>query len=97
METKEVRVQNDHTVIIKNDNTTIGYACFNPSDKTLDYIYVNPLFRRQGVASKLLSVAENSSGCVLEPVKPLSPLGQKFFKSKYRLTTSMTLSDQHHN
>ena len=76
----ELNLFNGDTIIIKNRNTTIGYACFNASAKTLDYIFVNPSYRRQGVGSKLLAAAENVSEGILKPAEPLSPLGKKFFK-----------------
>ena len=67
---------------INNKNTTIGYACFNIDEKILEYIYVNPSFRRRGIGSELLSAAEKLVKNTLQPAGPVSPLGDKFFSSK---------------
>ena len=44
-----IRVINDDTVVIANDNTTIGYATFEKTSGTLSYI-----FRKPGVSSPRL-------------------------------------------
>ena len=82
MDILELKILNNDTVIIKNKNTTIGYACFNKDDKILEYIYVNPSFRRRGIGLRLLSAAEKLVENTLQPAKPISPLGEKFFNSK---------------
>ena len=82
MKISEPKIINNDTVIISNQNTTIGYANFNVETKVLDYLFVNPSFRRRGIGSKLLSAAEKISGGTLRPAKPISPLGKQFFKSK---------------
>lgn len=69
----------DDCVILRNQNTTIGYARFSKGVKRLDYIYVNPLFRRQGYGLKLIALAEERCDCRLSAAPPVSPLGQKLF------------------
>jgi GNAT superfamily N-acetyltransferase len=82
MDLPEPKVLNNDTVIISNKNTTIGFARFNADKKVLEYLFVNSSFRRRGIGSKLLSVAEKVAGNSLQPAEPISPLGEKFFKSK---------------
>jgi GNAT superfamily N-acetyltransferase len=79
MNTEEYLILNNDTVIISNKNTTIGYANFNIDEMTLNYLFVNPMFRRQGVGSRLIAIAEKAAGNILVPSEPISPLGKKFF------------------
>jgi GNAT superfamily N-acetyltransferase len=72
------RIEAD-TVIIANDNTTIGYARFSRDAASLDYIFVNPAFRRLGYGRRLVALAEHACGASLTPAPPLSPLGKKLF------------------
>ena len=74
-----VVVENGDTVIVKNENTTIGYATFDSRKRELTYLFVNPTFRRKGYGKLLKEKAEQTSGCPLSPSDPISPLGQKFF------------------
>jgi GNAT superfamily N-acetyltransferase len=74
-----VQVGGDNTVIIKNDNTTIGYATIDADAGCLAYIFVNPAFRRRGYGSILLDTAQKAAGRKLQPAAPISPLGEKFF------------------
>ena len=46
-------VENDGVFTLKNQNTTIGFVRFNELGE-VEYIFVNPLFRRKNFASKLL-------------------------------------------
>ena len=74
-----VDVDNGDNVIVKNENTTIGYATFDRKKRELTYLFVNPTFRRKGYGKLLKEKAEQTSGCSLSPSDPISPLGQKFF------------------
>ena len=47
----------DGVVTFKNINTTLGFVRFN-EEAEVEYIFVNPIFRRQGLAKKLLSIIE---------------------------------------
>ena len=38
----------------KNENTTIGFVRFNDKGE-VEYIFVNPIFRKKGLATKLLN------------------------------------------
>ena len=39
----------------KNENTTIGFVRFNDKGE-VEYIFVNPIFRKKGLATKLLKL-----------------------------------------
>ena len=45
----------------KNSNTTIGFVRFSDLGK-VEYIFVNPMFRKQGLAKKLLKLVKNKTG-----------------------------------
>ena len=79
MDNITVQVDGDDTVIIKNDNTTIGYATIDADAGYLAYIFVNPAFRRRGYGSILLDTAQKAAGRKLQAASPISPLGEQFF------------------
>ena len=68
----------DGKITFKNKNTTIGFIHFN-NEGEVEYIFVNPLFRGQGLAKKLLKLTKERVGKELVPQKPISPLGKKLF------------------
>ena len=68
----------DGVITFKNKNTTIGLIRFN-SKGEVEYIFVNPAFRKQGLAKKLLKLTKEKTGKDLIPQKPISPLGKKLF------------------
>ena len=70
----------DGVFTFKNKNTTIGFVRYN-SKAEIEYIFVNPLFRKQGLAKKLLKLVQDKIGKILIFRKPISPLGSKLFKS----------------
>ncbi|MGY9020566.1 MAG: GNAT family N-acetyltransferase [Alphaproteobacteria bacterium] len=67
------------SIVLRNANTTIGYAMFSKSDASLDYIFVNPAFRRQGLGRQLVALCEKECGAKLAPALPISAVGQRFF------------------
>ena len=68
----------DGIVVIKNQNTTIGYSRFtNTGD--VEYIYVNPMYRRQGYGALLLDQVRRIAGQIGTIHAPVSPLGTAFF------------------
>ena len=77
----DVRLSDRNTVVIANENTTIGYATFNPAIGELSYIFVHPAFRRQGLARMLIEAAEQACGQPLAPSEPISPLGRKLLEN----------------
>ena len=70
---------NDGVITFKNINTTLGFVRYN-TEAEIEYIFVNPLFRRQGLAKKLLSIVEEKTKIRPTPQDPISPLGEKLFK-----------------
>ena len=68
----------DGVITFKNKNTTIGFIRFN-SKGEVEYIFVNPAFRKQGLAKKLLKLTKERTGKDLITQKPISPLGKKLF------------------
>lgn len=75
-----VRLSAENTVVIANDNTTIGYATFDIAQGELTYIFVHPAFRLKGFGKMLVRAARQAVGRTLEPYEPVSPLGRKFFE-----------------
>ena len=69
----------DGTVLIKNQNTTIGYSRFNQEGE-VEYIYVNPLYRRRGYGKLLIEEIKKITGPIDKVHEPISPLGAQFFK-----------------
>ena len=70
--------QIDGVITFKNKNTTIGFIRFNDKGE-VEYIFVNPAFRKKGVARKLLKLTKEKLGKDLVPQEPISPLGKKLF------------------
>jgi len=65
-------------ITFKNKNTTIGFIRYNDKAE-VEYIFVNPAFRKKGLAKKLLKLTKERIGKKLIPQKPISPLGKKLF------------------
>ena len=64
----------------KNENTTIGFVRFNEKGE-VEYIFVNPIFRKQGLATKLLQLVREKTEKEIILQEPISPLGSKLLKS----------------
>ena len=64
----------------KNENTTIGFIRFNEKGE-VEYIFVNPIFRKQGLATKLIELVKEKTGKEIKLQEPISPLGYKLLKS----------------
>ena len=65
---------------LKNLNTTIGFVRFNTNGE-IEYIFVNPIFRKKGFAKRLLNLVKKKIGKKLIFQEPISPLGSKLLKS----------------
>ena len=70
----------DGVITFKNINTTIGFVRYN-EEAEVEYIFVNPMFRRKGLAKKLLSIVEEKTNIEPTPQDPISPLGERLFKT----------------
>ena len=68
----------DGVITFKNINTTLGFVRYNEGAE-VEYIFVNPLFRRNGLAKKLLKIIEEKTKIKPKPQDPISPLGEKLF------------------
>ena len=69
----------DGVITFKNINTTLGFVRYNEAAQ-VEYIFVNPIFRRQGLAKKLLSIVKKKTKIEPTPQDPISFLGEKLFK-----------------
>ena len=72
--------ESDAVFTFKNKNTTIGFVRFNEKSE-VEYIFVNPIFRKQGLATKLLQLVKQKTGKEIILQEPISPLGLKLLKS----------------
>ena len=70
----------DGVFTLKNINTTIGFVRFNKLGK-VEYIFVNPIFRKKGIAKRLLRLVKEKTKKKLIFQKPISPLGNKLLMS----------------
>ena len=77
---KVILEETDGNFTIKNDNTTLGFVRFNNLSE-VEYIFVNPLFRKKKLAKKLLKLVREKTKKKLVFQKPISPLGLKLLKS----------------
>ena len=66
-------------VTFKNINTTLGFVRYNEKAE-VEYIFVNPIFRRKGLAKKLLQIVEEKTNTKPKSQNPISPLGEKLFR-----------------
>ena len=64
----------------KNNNTTLGFVRFNNVGE-VEYIFVNPLFRKKKIAKNLLKLVREKTKKKIIFQKPISPLGSKLLKS----------------
>ena len=72
--------ENDDVFTFKNDNTTLGFVRFNKIGE-IEYIFVNPIFRKLGLAKRLLKLVKQKTGKKIFLQEPISPLGSKLIKS----------------
>jgi hypothetical protein len=72
-------VVTDGVILLTNPNTTLGFVRFKPTG-AVEYIFVQPMYRKYGLAKKLLSKVKELTGQEPVPEPPISPLGQKLFK-----------------
>ena len=73
-------LENEGVFTIKNLNTTLGFVRFNEIGE-VEYIFVNPIFRKKGLAQKLLKLVKEKTGKKIIFQEPISPLGEKLLKS----------------
>ena len=73
-------VESDDVFTFKNENTTLGFVRFNVKGE-VEYIFVNPIFRKKGLAKKLLNLVKEKTGKEIILQEPISPLGSKLLNS----------------
>ena len=73
-------IDSDGVLTMKNANTTISFVRFN-KDGEIEYIFVNPIFRKKGLAKKMLKFVKNKTKKKIIFQEPISPLGTKLMKS----------------
>ena len=73
-------VESDDVFTFKNENTTLGFVRFNVKGE-VEYIFVNPIFRKQGLAKRLLNLVKEKTGRKIILQEPISPLGIKLLNS----------------
>ena len=78
--TKYKLVKSDGVFTLKNTNTTLGFVRFNEKGE-VEYIFVNPIFRKKGLAKKLLELVKKKTGKKIILQEPISPLGSKLLES----------------
>ena len=52
--------ETDGVFTLKNINTTIGFVRFNKLGE-VEYIFVNPIFRKKGIAKRLLRLVKEKT------------------------------------
>jgi GNAT superfamily N-acetyltransferase len=72
-------VVTDGIITLTNPNTTLGFVRFK-SNGAVEYIFVQPMYRRHGLAKTLLSKITELTGQQPVPEPPVSPLGKLLFK-----------------
>ena len=77
---KGILVETEGVFTFKNENTTLGFVRFNNVGE-VEYIFVNPLFRKKKLANNLLKLVRKKTQKKLVFQKPISPLGSKLLKS----------------
>jgi len=73
-------VETEGVFTLKNINTTVGFVRFNDIGE-IEYIFVNPIFRKKGIATKLLLLVKEKTGKKIILQEPISPLGSKLLNS----------------
>lgn len=74
-------VVTDGIITFLNANTTLGFVRFKDTG-AIEYIYVQPMYRRLGLATRLLQQVKDITGQKTTPEPPISPLGRILFNRK---------------
>ena len=72
--------ESDGVFTYKNENTTLGFVRFNEIGE-VEYIFVNPIFRKKGIATRLLKLVKEKTSKEIVLQEPISPLGSKLLNS----------------
>ena len=74
-------VVTDGIITFLNPNTTLGFVRFKDTG-AVEYIFVQPMYRRMGLATRLLEQVKTITGKEIVPEPPISPLGEILFRKK---------------
>jgi GNAT superfamily N-acetyltransferase len=69
----------DGVITFTNPNTTLGFVRFKDTG-AIEYIFVQPMYRKCGLAKRLLNKVEELTDNKCFPEPPVSPLGKLLFK-----------------
>ena len=72
--------ESDGVFTYKNENTTLGFVRFNEIGE-VEYIFVNQIFRKKGIATRLLKLVKEKTGKEIVLQEPISPLGSTLLNS----------------
>ena len=72
--------ESDGVFTYKNENTTLGFVRFNEKGE-VEYIFVNPIIKKKGIATRLLELVKEKTGKEIVLQEPISPLGSKLLNS----------------
>ena len=73
-------LHSDGVITLKNPNTTVAFVRFNDNGE-IEYVFVNPIFRKRGLAKKLINLVKYKTGKKIKFQEPISPLGTKLINS----------------
>jgi GNAT superfamily N-acetyltransferase len=69
----------DGIITFRNPNTTLGFVRFKDTG-AVEYIFVQAMYRQQGLAKKLLNEVKQITGKEITLEPPISPLGSMLLK-----------------
>jgi len=72
--------ESDGVFTYKNENTTLDFVVFNDKGE-LEYIFVNPIFRKKGILTRLLKLVKEKTKKEIVLQESISPLGTKLLNS----------------
>jgi GNAT superfamily N-acetyltransferase len=72
----------DGIITFRNLNTTLGFVRFKDTG-AVEYIFVQPMYRKQGLATRLLEQVKIITGKEITPELPISPLGKILFRKNH--------------
>jgi len=75
--------ESEGIITFKNQNTTLGFVRYTESG-VVEYIFVQPMYRNNGLGKKLLCMVEEKTQNPLTLAEPISTLGNVLFESYQR-------------
>jgi GNAT superfamily N-acetyltransferase len=78
--------ESEGIITFKNQNTTLGFVRYSESG-VIEYIFVQPMYRNNGLGKKLLYMVEERTKNLLTLAEPISTLGNGLFESYKKIVT----------